>query len=90
MVVVTVAFAVFLCVTVVVIHKSPLEITSLRTPSSTFERKVITFKSSKKSSSSYGDVDYEYYFTLSRENYDALPYFGTSRDEVVKYTVLDN
>jgi hypothetical protein len=89
-VVVAAAFAVFFCVTVVVIYHSPQQISTLRTSAGAFERNVINFKSSKKSSSSYGDVDYEYYFTLARENYDTLPYFGTSRDEVVKYTVLDN
>ena len=35
-------------------------------------------------------MDIETYFAFYRKGYDNLPYFGSNRDDVVKYSILDN
>ena len=74
--VVAVAFVVFVSVSIVVQRKNG---------------HVVTMKlMNLKTSSTFGEVDFENYFGLNRNGYNGLPYFGDSRDAVVKYSILDN
>ena len=73
--VVAVAFVVFVSVAIVVQRKN-----------SHVTMKLMNLKKS----STFGEVDFENYFGLNRNGYNSLPYFGDSRDAVVKYSILDN